>query len=263
MAAINKVALLCQLGCAIHISSVGSAATKEVPVVVFGVGTPKASMGWLHVRQLLDGDAGHRGRLAAVVSHSLYLTYTSQSVTPHMTDRELGVVRAQARLLQELVAHRVQIFATGARAAAAGVLRPSQHGASSLLAIMAGRMADREATALQAMDGGATHLLLEAPGAADAAGLRRLRDAASHRGAKVIVNFHLHVAPHITEAMAKWKLYGATGAASLFLEHHDNTPSGSRALETAFRASPAGLVCLAARACSLLRCSCAGATEET
>jgi hypothetical protein len=239
--------LLLLLGCS---NAPCASAAAEIPVVVFGVGAPKASIGWVHVRQLLDGDAGPHGRLTAVVSRSLYLTYTSQSATPDKSDEELEVVRAQARLLQELVAHRVQIFETGARARAAGALRPPQQrggeGPAPLMAILAGRTGDREMSALEAMEGGATHLLLEAPGAADERTLRRLRGEATRRGVKLVVGYHQHVAPHVTDALVAinklWAHDAVSGTASLLLEHNDNVGEGSRALERAFRADSEGLV---------------------
>ena len=142
-------------------------APLPLDVVVFGAGVPTASTGLLHIQQLLEAedrltDGAATGRLRAVVSPRLFLTFTSRSATPDLNDEQLQVVIADARLVQRLYKKRIRIHegaaSLGAQAGLSTLGSPS-------LAIIADDDGIRsptedEAAIEAALAAGATHIYL-------------------------------------------------------------------------------------------------------
>uniref|UniRef100_A0A7S1G6D8 Gfo/Idh/MocA-like oxidoreductase N-terminal domain-containing protein n=1 Tax=Bicosoecida sp. CB-2014 TaxID=1486930 RepID=A0A7S1G6D8_9STRA len=211
-------------------ATIDCAGADSVNFVVAGTGLPGKGMGWAHIRQIVDGAIDKRATAyAAVEPHYLGLLGAGRPPVPvseadamRSFDAMRRGLRAKSRL--ELVPRFGEI---------APLPSPS-------IAILAGRTPDQPKLFAEAIAAGASHVLLEKPGADSVEALLALKRVAARAGVGVCVNFQKHVSKY---AQAARRAATAAGAgARVTYVHTNDVEATEAALSECFARNSEGLV---------------------
>mmetsp|Transcript_26217 Transcript_26217/g.104908 ORF Transcript_26217/g.104908 Transcript_26217/m.104908 type:complete len:371 (-) Transcript_26217:587-1699(-) len=177
----------------------GTSSPPKSAFAVIGCGLPGRGMGWFHALQLMEG-ACPSGLLSDVVE-PWFLGPGKASAGGEAFEK--GVVEAWA---PKGVAFHASVE---------GIFEKTPDDTTAKIALIAGRTVDNPKFFRQALAAGATHILLEKPGAPTVEELEAMAAEAQAKGVPVFMGFVKNIAAYVTNALEASKAH-ATDTRVLF-----------------------------------------------
>ena len=162
--------------------SEGLAPPTKSNFCVVGCGVPGRGMGWFHALQLFHGEC-NSGRLASVVE-PWFLGGGKESPGGEAFQKE--VVQQWAPAVKFDTSLKPELWETE----------------GPKIALIAGRTVDNPKLFRAALDAGATHIMLEKPGAPTVGELEDMAVEANERGVPVFMGFIKQISAYVASAMA-------------------------------------------------------------